>query len=143
MGQDVGSQLDVPRALLHATCNHFHEMAPETIRENTFCCGGGGGLLTDELGELRTKGAQPRMRAMREVADEHGVTHVAAICAICKAQFSTILPQYGFDREGVVGVHQMVSNAIVLTGSIQAQDYEAKLARARSGDVAAGGNNNE
>ena len=97
-------------------------MAPDTIRESTVCCGGGGGLLTDELMDLRTKGAQPRMRALREVADEHGVTHMAAICAICKAQFSKVLPKYGFDREAIVSVHQMVSNAIVLTGSMQAEE---------------------
>ena len=56
------------------------------------------------------------------------MTHMAAICAICKAQFSKVLPEYGFDREAIVSVHQMVSNAIILTGSIQAQEYEARHA---------------
>jgi len=56
-------------------------MAADTIREATFCCGGGGGLLTDDLLELRVKGAQPRMQALKRVADAHGVTHMAAICA--------------------------------------------------------------
>ena len=37
-------------------------MDEETIRDRTFCCGGGGGLLTDDLMELRVKGAKPRMR---------------------------------------------------------------------------------
>jgi hypothetical protein len=36
------------------------------------------------------------------------------MCAICKAQFSKVLPMYGFDMEAVVSVHQMVSNAIIL-----------------------------
>jgi hypothetical protein len=54
------------------------------------------------------------MRALQQVAEEHGVTHLAAICAICKAQFSKVLPMYGFDMEAVVSVHQMVSNAIIL-----------------------------
>ena len=27
--------------------------------KSTFCCGGGGGLLTDDLMELRVKGALP------------------------------------------------------------------------------------
>jgi Fe-S oxidoreductase len=120
MGDKPGGQFEIPRAILRATCNHFFDMAPDTIHESTLCCGGGGGLLTDELMELRTKGAQPRMRALRDVADEHGVTHMAAICAICKAQFSKVLPQYGFDMESIVSVHQMVSNAIILTGSSQA-----------------------
>ncbi|KAA5602418.1 sulfate reduction electron transfer complex DsrMKJOP subunit DsrK [Blastochloris sulfoviridis] len=117
MGDEPGGQFEIPRAILRATCNHFYDMAPETIRESTLCCGGGGGLLTDELMDVRIKGAQPRMRALRAVADEHGVTHMAAICAICKAQFSKILPKYGFDMEAIVSVHQMVSNAIVLSGS--------------------------
>ena len=126
MGDEPGGQFTIPRAILRAACNHFFDMAPETTHENTLCCGGGGGLLTDELMDLRAKGAQPRMRALREVADEHGVTHMAAICAICKAQFSKVLPLYGFDREAIVSVHQMVSNAIVLTGSTQAEEFEAK-----------------
>ena len=125
MGSKPGGQFEIPRAILRAACNHYFDMAPETIRESTFCCGGGGGLLTDELMDVRTKGAQPRMRALREVADDHGVTHMAAICAICKAQFSKVLPQYGFDREAIVSVHQMVSNAIVLSGSRQAEELDA------------------
>ncbi|MBV1704556.1 MAG: (Fe-S)-binding protein [Hyphomicrobiales bacterium] len=126
MGDAPGGQFEIPRAVLRATCNHFFDMAPETTREKTFCCGGGGGLLTDELMDVRAKGAQPRMRALQEVAEEHGVTHMAAICAICKAQFSKVLPMYGFDREAIVSVHQMVSNAILLTGSRQAEEYDAR-----------------
>ena len=126
MGDEPGGQFELPRAVLRAVCNHYYDMAPETIREQTFCCGGGGGLLSDDIMDLRTKGAMPRMRALKEVSDEHGVTHMAAICAICKAQFSKVLPQYGFDREAIVSVHQMVSNAILLTGSTQAEEYERR-----------------
>ena len=125
MGNKPGGQFEIPRAILRATCNHYFDMAPETTHEHTVCCGGGGGLLTDELMDLRTKGAQPRMRALRDVANEHGVTHMAAICAICKAQFSKVLPKYGFDMGAIVSVHQMVSNAIVLTGSKQAEALDA------------------
>ena len=123
MGDFPGGQFEIPRAILRTVCNHYFDMAPETIREQTFCCGGGGGLLSDDIMDVRTKGAMPRMRALKEVANEHGVTHMAAICAICKAQFSKVLPQYGFDREAIVSVHQMVSNAILLTGSTQADEY--------------------
>ncbi|EQD77786.1 Fe-S oxidoreductase, partial [mine drainage metagenome] len=90
----------------------FFDMTPESIGEKTFCCGGGGGLLTDELLELRVKGALPRMQALREVHEEHGVTHMAAICAICKSQFSKVLPYYGFPMDTIVSLHQLVSNAI-------------------------------
>ena len=99
MGDMPGGQFEIPRADHARRRNHFFDMAPETIREKTFCCGGGGGLLTDDLMDVRVKGAMPRMRALQEVADEHGVTHMATICAICKAQFSKVLPQYGFDMK--------------------------------------------
>jgi hypothetical protein len=40
---------------------------------------------------------------------------MAAICAICKAQFTKVLPYYGFEMDQVMSVHQLVSNAIILT----------------------------
>ena len=67
-------------------------MAQDTIHEHTFCCGGGGGLLTDDLMEIRVKGAMPRMQALNEVVENDDVTHLAAICAICKTQFAKTLP---------------------------------------------------
>jgi len=91
-------------------------MAADTIHESTFCCGGGGGLLTDDLMEIRAKGASPRMQALQEVVEDHGVTHMAAICAICKSQFSKVMPDYGFDMDSIVSLHQLVSNAIILDG---------------------------
>ena len=122
MGEEAGGQFEIPRAVIKAVCNNYVDMAEDTIREKTFCCGGGGGLLTDELMDLRRKGAQPRMRALREAVEEHGVTHMAAICAICKAQFSKVLPDYDFDREMIVSVHQLVSNAIILKANTDETD---------------------
>jgi Fe-S oxidoreductase len=120
MGSKPGGQFEIPRAVIKASCNNYHDMADDTIREKTFCCGGGGGLLTDELMDIRKKGAMPRMRALKEVEVNNGVTHMAAICAICKAQFSKVLPMYGFDREAIVSVHQLVSNAIILDNPAEA-----------------------
>lgn len=114
MGTAPGGQFVLPREVIKACCNHFYDMHPDTIHESTFCCGGGGGLLTDDLMELRVKGGLPRMQALKEVVEKHGVTHMAAICAICKSQFSKILPYYGFTMDQIVSVHQLVSNAIVL-----------------------------
>ncbi len=114
MGDLPGGQFDIPRAIIRASANRFVEMDPETTHERTFCCGGGGGLLTDELLDLRVKGALPRMEALRAVADRHGVNFMATICAICKAQFSKVLPYYGFKMGMVGGVHQLVSTAIQL-----------------------------
>jgi Fe-S oxidoreductase len=122
MGDKPGGQFEIPRAVIKAVCNNFYDMDEETIRERTFCCGGGGGLLTDDLMELRVKGAQPRVEALNNVMREKGVTHLAAICAICKSQFSKILPYYGMEMDQVVSVHQLVSNAIVLTGQETEED---------------------
>jgi len=114
MGPMPGGQFILPREVIKASCNHYFDMPQDTIHEATFCCGGGGGLLTDDLMELRVKGALPRMEALKHVVEEHGVTHMAAICAICKSQFSKVLPYYGFSMDSIVSVHQLVSNAIVL-----------------------------
>jgi hypothetical protein len=64
--------------------------------------------------ELRVKGAMPRMQALKQVVDENEVTHVAAICAICKAQFTKVLPYYKFPMDMIQSVHGLVSKAIVL-----------------------------
>jgi Fe-S oxidoreductase len=114
MGDLPGGQFEIPRAVIRASVNRFVDMADETIRDRTFCCGGGGGLLTDDLLELRAKGAMPRVQALQQVVDDHGVTHMAAICAICKSQFSKVLPMYGLPMDMIVSVHQLVGDAIQL-----------------------------
>ncbi|MBT8072184.1 MAG: (Fe-S)-binding protein, partial [Xanthomonadales bacterium] len=116
MGDTPGGQFEIPRAIIKAVCNNFVDMPADTIREATFCCGGGGGLLTDDLMEIRTKGASPRMTALQETVKDHGVTHMAAICAICKTQFAKIMPTYGLGMDRIVSLHQLVSNAIILDG---------------------------
>jgi len=114
MGPKPGGQFTIPREVIKAVCNNFYDMPAETTCEGTYCCGGGGGLLTDDLMEIRVKGALPRMQALKQVVEENGVTHMAAICAICKSQFTKVLPYYGFSMDQIVSVHQLVSNAIVL-----------------------------
>lgn len=122
MGDEPGGQFEIPRNVIRAVCNHFYDMPDETIREATLCCGGGGGLLTDDLMDLRKKGASPRMTALQQVTEEHGVTHMAAICAICKTQFSKVMPAFGYEMDSIVSVHQLVSNAIILTGQETGED---------------------
>ncbi len=117
MGDTPGGQFEYPRAIIRACVNKFFDMAPETVGESTFCCGGGGGLLTDDLMELRVKGALPRMQALQQVVEEHGVNYMAAICAICKSQFTKVLPYYKHPMDMIGSVHGLVSNAIVLNAS--------------------------
>lgn len=114
IGNIPGGQFTIPRELIRCVANKFTDMSEETIRDRTFCCGGGGGVLTDELLDIRVKGAMPRMQALKRVKDSHNVNFFALICAICKAQFTKIFPYYGYEMEEVGGIHQLVSNAIVL-----------------------------
>ena len=113
LGSVPGGQFTIPRELIRFACSHFVDMAPDTIHEHTFCCGGGGGLLTDDLIELRVKGALPRAQALQQVIEQHGVTHMAAICAICKSQFSKVLPYYGMEMDMIISVHQLIGDALV------------------------------
>jgi Fe-S oxidoreductase len=114
MGGIEGGQFILPRKLIKAVCNNYVDMKRNTIKESTFCCGGGGGLLTDDLMEIRIKGAMPRMQALKEVEQSSGVDTLVAICAICKSQFSKVLPKYDFDPYMIVSLHQLVSEAIIL-----------------------------
>ena len=111
---ETSDSFTLPRDIIRATTNNFYDMEEETIREKTFCCGGGGGLLTDDLIELRMKGAQPRMEALKRVIEEHGVTHMAAICAICKSQFSKAFQYYGFELDQIISLHNLVGDALIM-----------------------------
>ncbi len=114
MGDTPGGQFSIPREIIKSVANHFHDMPCDTIGEKTFCCGGGGGLLTDDLMELRVKGAAPRMQALKYVMDEKKVSTMVSICAICKSQFSKVMPYYGIPMDTVNSLHQLVSKAIRL-----------------------------
>ncbi len=112
IGDVPGDQFTIPRELIKSVCNKFVEM--DTVGEKTFCCGGGGGVLTDEVVEIRVKGAMPRMQEYKKVKDSDGANFFALICAICKAQFTKVFPYYGMEMEEVGGVHQLISNALVM-----------------------------
>ena len=114
MGGILGGQFSIPRDIIKASVNKFFDMDDESINEKTYCCGGGGGLLTDDLIELRVKGALPRMEALKRVIDDHGVTHMAAICAICKSQFAKVFQYYGLELDQIVSLHQLVGNALIM-----------------------------
>jgi Fe-S oxidoreductase len=59
--------------------------------KSTFCCGGGGGLLTDDLMEIRIKGAMPRMQALKEVEKTDAVNNITRVveshCSIVISRF--------------------------------------------------------
>jgi len=107
--------IEEPRYILKNVCNHFHEMPENTIREQTFCCGSGSGLGTDENFEMRMRGGFPRANAVKYVRDRFGVNLLACICAIDKATLPTLL-EYWVPGVEVAGVHELVGNALIMKG---------------------------
>jgi Fe-S oxidoreductase len=107
--------LEEPREVLKAVCNNFYEMPENTIREQTFCCGAGSGLNTDEIMEIRMRGALPRGNALRYVQEKHGVNTMACICAIDRATLPP-LADYWAPGVSIYGTHELVANALVMKG---------------------------
>ncbi|MDE7065051.1 MAG: [DsrC]-trisulfide reductase DsrK [Desulfovibrionaceae bacterium] len=107
--------LEEPRAVLRAVCNNFVEMPERTIREETFCCGAGSGLNTEEIMELRMRAGMPRGNALRYVQQKHGVNHMACVCAIDRATLPP-LANYWAPGVSVSGLHELVGNALIMTG---------------------------
>ena len=107
--------LEEPRYVIKSVCNNFFEMPENTIREKTFCCGGGAGLGTDEMMEMRLRGGMPRGHAVRHVRDKHGVNQLAAMCAIDRATLPTVC-DYWAPGVKVTGIHELVANALVMKG---------------------------
>jgi len=107
--------LEEPRYVLNKVCNHFFEMPENTIREQTFCCGGGAGLGTDENMEMRLRGGLPRGSAVRFVQKKHGVNQLAAMCAIDRATLITVC-DYWAPGVAVTGVGELIANATIFSG---------------------------
>jgi Fe-S oxidoreductase len=107
--------LEEPRYILKNVCRSFHEMPENTIREQTFCCGSGAGLGTDENLKMRLRGGFPRANAVKYVKEKYGVNLLTCICAIDKATLPTLL-EYWVPGVEVAGVHELLGNALVMTG---------------------------
>jgi Fe-S oxidoreductase len=104
-----------PRYIIKNVCNHFYEMPDETIREQTFCCGGGSGLNAGEIMELRMRGGFPRANAVRYVHEKFGVNMLANICAIDRATLPPLM-DYWVPGVRVTGVTELVANAMIMKG---------------------------
>jgi len=104
-----------PRIIIRHACNHFYEMAEDTIREKTLCCGGGAGLGNDENMEMRMRGGMPRAMAVKQVKEKHGVNRLACICAIDRATLPPLM-DYWVPGVTVTGVHELLANALVMKG---------------------------
>jgi Fe-S oxidoreductase len=124
-----------PRYVIQNVCNHFYDMPPGTIREQTFCCGSGAGLNAGENMELRLSGGMPRANAVKHVRDAHGVNMLACICAIDRAALPALM-DYWLPGVQVAGTHELVANALNLPGqneratNLRGEDFEELKAQA-------------
>jgi len=105
----ASGMFEPPRYMINQTCNKFIEMHPDTIKEKSYCCGAGGGLLADEVMELRMAGVKPRAEAVRAT----GANYLAVPCAICKANLPLGM-QYHKVPAVVGGVHDLLLKSIIL-----------------------------
>jgi len=104
-----------PRFVVKNVVRNFHEMPDNTIRERTFCCGSGSGLNASENMELRMRGGFPRAMAVKHVNEKYGVNVLANMCAIDRAALQPLM-DYWVPGVTVMGVHELVGNALVMKG---------------------------
>jgi len=117
--------IEEPRYILRNVCNNFHEMPENTIREQTFCCGSGSGLGTDENFEMRMRGGFPRASAVKYVHEKHGVNLLTCVCAIDKATLPPLM-EFWVPGVQVAGVHELVGNALVMKGETKTTDFRSQ-----------------
>ena len=111
--------LDEPRYILDHVVD-WVEMPENTIREQTFCCGSGTGLNTDEIMELRMRSGLPRANAVKYVHDKHDVNMLSCVCAIDRATLTSLMNYWNPDVR-VCGVTELVGNALVLEGETRGE----------------------
>jgi Fe-S oxidoreductase len=121
--------LDEPRYVMNNVVNKFYDMPENAIREQTFCCGSGTGLNTDELMEVRMKGGLPRANAAKYAQDKYGANLLSCVCAIDRATLLALM-QYWVPTMEVSGLHELVGNALVMEGekwprAVDLRDEEA------------------
>ena len=107
--------IDEPRYILDHVLDNWVEMPENTIREQTFCCGSGTGLNTDEIMELRMRSGLPRANAVKHVIDKHDVNTLSCVCAIDRATLTSLM-NYWNPGCNVCGVSELVGNALVMDG---------------------------
>ncbi len=117
--------LEEPRYILDHVVEKWVEMPENTIREQTFCCGSGTALNTDEIMELRMRSGLPRANAVKYVHDKHGVNTLGRVCAIDRATLTTLM-NYWVPEVQVAGLSELVGNALVIEGE-QRQDLTEGL----------------
>jgi Fe-S oxidoreductase len=107
----TGWIVDQPREILRAFCRNYVDMEPKG--EKNYCCGGGGGTVSvDEIRPYRTR-VTGKVKA--EQIRRTGATYVVAPCANCKKQLREVCEDNGLEDVRVIGLHDLIYRAIVLS----------------------------
>jgi Fe-S oxidoreductase len=101
--------VDAPRELMRACVEDFVEMTPN--REMNFCCGGGSGILMEEMMEIRMKLGKMKAEQIRQLLP---LDYVALPCASCKAHVPLVLKHYGMEGVATGGVIDLLGKALRL-----------------------------
>ncbi len=108
----AGGIVEQPRAILRACVEEFVEMSPN--RRENFCCGGGSGLLMDEMMDIRLKLGKKKAEQVKAVGQ---LDYLAIPCSICKAQLPPVMKHYGMQALEMGGVIDLVGKALNLGGN--------------------------
>ncbi len=106
----AGDLVDEPRRILRACVEELVELQPN--REETFCCGGGSGILMEEMMEIRMKLGKKKAEQVRAAGR---IDYLAAPCSICKAQLPHVMNHHAVPEVAIGGVMDLVGKAIDLT----------------------------
>lgn len=105
----AGDLVEEPRLILRACVTECREMSPN--REWNYCCGGGSGLLMEEMLAIRMQLAQKKAEQLRALGP---LDALVTPCASCKAQFPHIIRHYGLDIGKVTGLMEILGAALTL-----------------------------
>jgi Fe-S oxidoreductase len=105
----AGEIVEQPRRILRACVEELVEMTPN--REENFCCGGGSGILMDEMLPIRLKLGEKKAEQVRQLGR---LDYLAVPCSICKAQLPPVMKHYGLEKLAMGGVMDLLAQAIQL-----------------------------
>lgn len=106
----AGDLIEQPRRILKSVVTDFVEMTPN--REENFCCGGGSGLLMEEMKEIRM---QLGKKKAEQVLALGNLDYLVIPCSICKAQLPAVMEYYGAADLKMGGLMDLVGKALVLS----------------------------
>ncbi len=101
--------IDAPREIMRSCVEEFVEMSPN--RELNFCCGGGSGLLMDEMKDVRILLGKKKAEQIMSIRP---LDYLALPCASCKAQMPLVLKHYGMGEIRTGGVMDLLGKALIM-----------------------------